>query len=246
MPAQVDNSLYESLGERWYEAQDDPVALLRAERRATNPWVEARIARFLPDRRCRVLDIACGGGFLSNYLADRGHDVTGIDLSTGSLSVARSRDESRSVAYVAADGARLPFADHRFDVVAAMDFLEHIEEPGRIVAEAARLLRPGGLFFFHTFNRNLLSWLVVIKGVEWFVRNTPPRMHVLRLFLTPSEVAAMCAQGGLHVREIVGSRPDVARPAFWKMLATRRVPEDFSFLLTRSTAMGYLGYAEKV
>ena len=99
------------------------------------------------------------------------------------------------------------------------------------------MLRPGGLFFFHTFNRNLLAWLVVIKGLEWFVRNTPERMHVLPLFIKPRELAAYCRAAGMEPREWTGMRPEVCRGAFWRMLATGRVPEDFAFAFTRSLAI---------
>jgi 2-polyprenyl-6-hydroxyphenyl methylase/3-demethylubiquinone-9 3-methyltransferase len=146
--------------------------------------------------------------------------------------------------YLAADAYRLPFPDSVFDAVCALDFLEHVTAPARVVAEAARVLRPGGRFFFHTFNRNPLAWLVVIKGVEWFVRHTPPRMHVLPLFLKPAELEAHCGRAGLRVEEMRGMGPSLG-PPFWKLLATRRVPRDFRFRFTRSLALGYLGSALK-
>ena len=80
-------------------------------------------------------------------------------------------------------------------------------------AEMARVLRPGGLLFFHTFNRSWLAWLVVIKGVEWFVRNTPKDMHVLHLFLKPSEVEAMCREHEVELRlDVPGFAPDEIEP----------------------------------
>ena len=126
-----------------------------------------------------------------------------------------------------------------------MDFLEHVEDPATVVAEASRVLRPGGLFFFHTFNRNPLAWLVVIKGVEWFVKNTPRDMHVLRLFVKPAELRAMCATSGLEVRELLGSAPAVLSRAFWAMLATGSVRADFRFKLTRFPLLPYTGFAER-
>ena len=125
-----------------------------------------------------------------------------------------------------------------------MDFLEHLESPEQAIAEAARVLRPSGLFFFHTFNRNFLAWLVIIKGVEWFVRNTPPRLHVLRLFLKPTEVATMCRAHGLGAVELHGMRPRLGWP-FWRMLLTRRVPAKFAFKFARSTRLGFSGCARK-
>src|SRR5262245_2854642 len=78
---QVNNDFYHQLGERWYTAEDDPIALLRAESRARNPWIASNILQAFPSGEVRVLDIGCGGGFLSNYLAGAGFNVTGIDAS---------------------------------------------------------------------------------------------------------------------------------------------------------------------
>jgi 2-polyprenyl-6-hydroxyphenyl methylase/3-demethylubiquinone-9 3-methyltransferase len=240
----VNNAVYDGLGDRWYAAEDDPVALLRAESRLRNPWVLERIAgRVGPS--ARVLDVGCGAGFLSNALAQAGHRVVGIDASAESLAVARQHDETQTVRYERGDALSLPYAAASYDVVCAMDFLEHVEDPARAVAEAARVLRPGGLFFFHTFNRNALAWLVVIKGVEWFVQNTPRDMHVLRLFVKPDELRAMCAASHLKLFELHGSAPVLFSRAFWKMLLTGRVSRKFCFQFTSSRRLAYTGIAER-
>ena len=93
-------------------------------------------------------------------------------------------------------------------------------------------------------NRNRLAWLIVIKGLEWFVRNTPDHMHVLPLFIKPEELKAYCRKSGMLPVEMTGIRPALG-PAFWKMLATRRVPRDFKFRLTPDLKISYLGYAKK-
>ncbi len=239
----IDNAVYDRLGERWYAADDDPIALLRAEARLRNPWIEERIARER-GAKARVLDVGCGGGFLSNHLARAGFEVTGLDASAEALAVAARHDATGRVGYVRGDGCALPFEPGSFDAVCAMDFLEHVEHPARVVTEAARVLRPSGLFFFHTFNRNPIAWLVVIKGVEWFVRNTPRDMHVLELFVKPEELRAACDASGLEVIEMLGVRPALDR-AFFSMLATGVVPGDFAFVETKSLACGYFGWAKK-
>lgn len=240
----VNNDIYDTLGSRWYLAQDDPVALLRAESKSRNPWVLARILGE-GTGSSRVLDVGCGAGLLSNYLARAGLEVHGLDASRASLDVAAEYDETKSVRYVLGDALKLPYPDASFDVVCAMDFLEHVEQPAQVIAEISRVLRPDGLFFFHTFNRNWLAWLVVIKGLEWFVKNTPRDLHVLRLFLKPREVDAFCRQVGLQIEELHGSAPVVFSRAFWRMLWTRIVPSDFRFRFTRSTLLAYTGYAVK-
>jgi 2-polyprenyl-6-hydroxyphenyl methylase/3-demethylubiquinone-9 3-methyltransferase len=240
----VNNDIYEALGERWYAADDDPVALLRAESRLRNPWLVARL-RERSGQGARVLDVGCGAGFSSNYLAREGFDVSGLDASPESLAVAARHDETRSVRYQLGDALSLPHADASFDAVCAMDFLEHVEDPGAVIAECSRVLRPGGLFFFHTFNRNPLAWLVVIKGVEWFVKNTPRDMHVLRLFIRPDELRALCRDRRLDVTELRGSKPVIFAASFWRMLATGAVPRDFRFEFSKSTLLAYTGYAER-
>ena len=241
----VNNAIYNELGSRWYDASDDPVALLRAESKLRNPWVAGAINGAFGAHRCPVLDIGCGAGFLSNYLARLDYPVTGLDNSPESLAVARVHDLARTAQYDLGDALALPYADASFDVVCAMDFLEHVEEPERVIAEVARVLRPNGLFFFHTFNRNWLAWLVVIKGVEWFVHNTPRDMHVLRLFLKPDEVTRMCNDRELEVVELLGSRPALGLP-FARMLATGSVPDDFEFRFSTSTRLAFTGYARKL
>lgn len=240
----VNNDIYEALGERWYSADDDPVALLRAESRLRNPWVSSRLRERSPEG-ARVLDVGCGAGFLSNHLAREGFEVTGLDASKESLTVAARHDQTGRVVYQVGDALALPHANESFDAVCAMDFLEHVENAAAVVRECARVLRPGGLFFFHTFNRNPLAWLVVIKGVEWFVRNTPRDMHVLRLFIKPSELERLCHDSRLDVVELRGSKPVIFAAAFWKMLASGVVPPDFRFEFSPSTLLAYTGFAER-
>lgn len=241
----VNNAVYDTLGERWYEAQDDPIALLRAETAHRTPWIVETVEQCLGSAGVRVLDVGCGAGFLSNRLALRGWSVAGIDASASSLEIAAARDATRSVRYEIADARELPFRSASFDVVTAMDFLEHVDEPGRVIAEASRVLRPGGLFFFHTFNRTLLAWLIVIKGVEWFVKNTPRDLHVLSHFLEPREVSESCEASGLEIVDLRGQRPVILSRAFFQLLATGVVPKDFAFTFTSSTKVGYTGVATK-
>ncbi len=240
----VNNDIYDHLGERWYTARDDPVALLRAEARARNPWIAGAIRRAFPSGEVKVLDIGCGGGFLSNYLAEAGFTVIGLDAAAESLMIARRHDATGRACYHLGDAYRLPYADAAFHAACAMDFLEHVDEPGRAVAEAARILQPSGLFFFATFNRNFISWLFGIKGVEWFVKNTPPRLHELSHFIKPAELRAMCEESGLRINELRGFAPRFNR-AFWRLLVTGVVADDFTFQFARNAIIGYIGIAEK-
>ena len=246
MQTPVDNTIYERLGERWYTATDDPVALLRAEARLRTAWILPDLRAHFGQRSLAVLDVACGGGFLANPLAEAGHAVTGIDLAQDSLDVARAHDATRTVRYLPMDARRLAFPDGQFDVVCMMDFLEHLEERDEVIREAARVLKPGGWFYFHTFNRTPLAWLIAIKGVAWAVRNTPRNMHVLHLFLKPEELRTLCDRHRLALEVLQGVRPEVCTRAFLGLLVTGRVSAAFRFRFTRSLQLGYCGRAIRI
>jgi 2-polyprenyl-6-hydroxyphenyl methylase/3-demethylubiquinone-9 3-methyltransferase len=241
----VNNEIYDELGERWYTAKDDPIALLRAESRARNPWVVSEIQKRFPQLPVSVLDVGCGAGFLANYLAQQGFAVSALDASESSLAVAGRYDGTGKVYYEIGNAYNLPYADASFEAVCAMDFLEHIEKPEQVIGEISRVLKPQGLFFFHTFNRNFFSWLVIIKGVEWFVKNVPKDLHILKLFIKPAELKTLCEENGLRVEVLQGFEPKIKQKAFWRMLRSGLVDDDFEFQFTKSTLTGYAGFAIK-
>lgn len=239
----INNEIYHSLNDRWYEASDHPIALLRCESKFNGDWIISQLAETEPEEN-KVLDIGCGGGFLCNRLGDMGFQVTGVDLSRDAIEVAKKHDVSGKVKYSIADATQLPFFRASFDVVTCLDLLEHVESPDAVIAEISRVLKPGGFLFFHTLNRNWLSYLIAIKGVEWFVRNTPERLHLYRLFIKPAELQRFCRAHGLIVKKWTGLRPRL-NPSFWRMLKTGVVDDGFSFQASRSLALSYLGMAVK-
>lgn len=241
----VNNDIYDTYGNRWYEADDDPVALLRAESKTKTPWIVDQLKRHnLLTSTTTVLDVGCGAGFLSNELAKHDLRVTGVDLSEESLRVAAHYDQTKSVRYQTADAYHLPFADASFDVVTAMDFLEHVERPGEVIQEFSRVLKPGGLFIFHTFNRNILAHLVIIKLVEWLVQNTPKHMHVIHLFIKPKELKMYCQQAHMTPQQMIGIKPMFGTIPF-KNYFSGVVPKTLKFELTKSLLLSYMGYAVK-
>lgn len=235
----INNDYYHRLGDSWYTKSDDPIALLRAESKRKLEWIVPRIAV-----SGLGLDVGCGGGFVSNALAEMGFKMTGLDFSLSSLQTARAMDKTESVQYIHGDAYCLPFANEQFNFVVCLDFLEHVSRPDLVIAEIARVLKPNGRFIFHTFNRNWLSYLIVIKGIEWLIKNTPRDLHVYRYFLKPEEVEGFCGRYGLNVVDWTGCRP-ILNFAFAEMLYTGIVSCGVDFKLTRRRILSYLGEAIK-
>jgi 2-polyprenyl-6-hydroxyphenyl methylase / 3-demethylubiquinone-9 3-methyltransferase len=155
-----------------------------------------------------VLDIGCGGGILAESMARRARHVTGIDLATRPLGVARLHAMEASVANleyreIAAEAiaAERPGA---FDVVTCMEMLEHVPDPSSIVRACSELVAPGGWVFFSTLNRNPKSFLFAIVGAEYVLRLLPRGTHEYERFIRPSELARWCRDAGLEIADTRG------------------------------------------
>jgi len=241
----VDNDFYDELGALWHEGDEHAVALLRAETPTKLNYVRSVLEREGARPGARVLDVGCGGGLLSLPLAAAGWRVKGVDRSGPSLDAARARVPPGAAAeFAVGDAYELGEPDAAFDAILLMDVLEHLEEPARAVAEAARALKPGGVLLFHTFNRTWPAWLLAVHGIGFVTSEGPRNVHVYRLLVKPEELSAAGRAAGLELRELTGIRPVLGR-AFWWSLLRRRVHPDFAFTLTHSTAVGYLGYFAK-
>ncbi|MDR3086692.1 MAG: bifunctional 2-polyprenyl-6-hydroxyphenol methylase/3-demethylubiquinol 3-O-methyltransferase UbiG [Azoarcus sp.] len=147
-----------------------------------------------------ALDVGCGGGVLTEGMAARGANVTGIDLSEKALNVARLHlfESGLKVDYqqIAAEDFAETHAG-QFDLVTCMEMLEHVPDPASTVAACARLVQPGGQVFFATLNRNPKSWLFAVIGAEYLLKLLPRGTHDYARFLKPSELARYCRDAGL-------------------------------------------------
>ncbi len=193
---------FSDLAHRWWDPSSEfrplhEINPLRLE------WINARA----PLRGKKVLDIGCGGGILAESMAQRGADVTGIDLGEKALKVAdlHSLETGIAIRYelIAAEAlaAREPAS---FDVVTCMEMLEHVPDPAAIVQACATLVKPGGHVFFSTLNRNPKSYLFAVIGAEYLLRLLPRGTHDYGKFITPAELAQFVRNAGLTVDALKG------------------------------------------
>jgi len=155
----------------------------------------------------RVLDLGCGGGILSEAMAALGASVTGIDAGEEPLAVAKLhlKESGVEVDYRLATAEQFAGeAAGRFDVVTCMELLEHVPEPGSIVAACGRLAKPGGDVFFATLNRNPKSFLFAIVGAELLLRLVKQGTHSYSRFIKPCELKGWSQACGLEFQDLTG------------------------------------------
>ncbi|MGB8897522.1 MAG: bifunctional 2-polyprenyl-6-hydroxyphenol methylase/3-demethylubiquinol 3-O-methyltransferase UbiG [Pseudolabrys sp.] len=152
-------------------------------------------------KRLRMLDIGCGGGILSEPLARLGAEMVGADPSEDNVAAAQSHagDAGVAIDYRATTAEVLAAAKERFDVVLAMEVVEHVTDVDAFVATCATMVKPGGLMIIATLNRTLKSFALAIVGAEYVLRWLPRGTHQWDKFVTPVELEAAIEHGGLQV-----------------------------------------------
>jgi 2-polyprenyl-6-hydroxyphenyl methylase/3-demethylubiquinone-9 3-methyltransferase len=190
---------FNALAARWWDETSEFKPLHRI-----NPHRLAWIAQLsaLPGKA--VLDVGCGGGILAEAMAKRGARVTGIDLADKPLRIAKSHAAGQAIdVRYAKTSAEDWAAEHGagYDVVTCMEMLEHVPDPKAVVAACADMVKPGGWVFFSTINRNPLSFLTAIVGVEYVLRILPRGTHQYHRFIKPAELLAMATGAGLALKD---------------------------------------------
>lgn len=180
-----------------------------------------------------VLDIGCGGGLLAEPIARMGAEVLGIDASERNVktAAAHAAETGTAIAYRCATAEDLAAEDRRFDVVLAMEVLEHVADVDLFLKSCAALLKPDGVLFFATLNRTAKSYALAIVGAEYVLRWLPRGTHDWRKFLRPSEIAGGVRAHGLEVKELTG--------------LTYNPITDVFRLNARDLDVNYMGWAEK-
>jgi 2-polyprenyl-6-hydroxyphenyl methylase/3-demethylubiquinone-9 3-methyltransferase len=149
----------------------------------------------------KILDVGCGGGILSEALAKTGAQVTGIDLSEASIETARRHAQTQGLQIdYRVENVEEFTQKHagKFDVVTCMEMLEHVPEPGKIVAACAQVLKPGGHAVFSTINRTPKAFLFAIVGGEYILRLLPRGSHTYSKLIRPQELKNWAEASGLE------------------------------------------------
>ncbi len=159
-----------------------------------------------PLKGLSVLDIGCGGGLLSEPMSRLGATVTGVDASARNVAVASVHAVRQGLAidYRQDTAEALASSDARFDVVLALEIVEHVADVDLFLKSCSQLVKPGGLIFLSTLNRTAKAWLLAIAGAEYVLGWLPRGTHDWKKFLKPSEVVRGLEAGGITTKEIVG------------------------------------------
>lgn len=195
--------IYDDVADRWWS---DDVRWVRTLKN----MVPGRLGYFdkLIDWQDKaVLDLGCAGGFMAEVLDDRAARVTGIDPAADAIAAARAHAQGRDIRYDVGVGEALPYPDARFDVVVCVDVLEHVQDLQQVLSEVARVLKPGGKFFFDTINRNPLARLATITIAEDILRLLPKGTHDPAMFIKPAELLAGLRAAELEPGRLTGLGP---------------------------------------
>jgi 2-polyprenyl-6-hydroxyphenyl methylase/3-demethylubiquinone-9 3-methyltransferase len=163
----------------------------------------------------RLLDIGCGGGLIAEPMARLGFTVTGLDASPENIATAQVHAERMQlpITYTAGTPEALP-GENQFDVVLALEVIEHVDDIATFVDAIARLTKPGGAVVMATLNRTAKSLLLGKFAAEYVLRWVPRGTHDWRKFVRPSELATAVRRSSLSVTEMVGLSFDIAHDSW--------------------------------
>jgi 2-polyprenyl-6-hydroxyphenyl methylase/3-demethylubiquinone-9 3-methyltransferase len=193
---------FEALASRWWDPTSEFKPL-----HEINPLRLNYIDRRAGLENKNVLDVGCGGGILSESMAQVGATVTAIDMGQAPLNVAKLHALESGVKVDYQQSTAEEFAEknpQKFDVVTCLEMLEHVPDPHSVIESCYKLVKPGGHVFFSTINRNPKSYLYAIVGAEYLLQLLPKGTHDYNKFISPAELESWARNVGLSVRELTG------------------------------------------
>lgn len=172
----------------------------------------------------KILDVGCGGGILSEAMAKQGAIVTGIDMTTEPLEIAKQHAKQNNLNIDYQQTTIENFLEkmtacnsleEKFDVITCMEMLEHVPNPLSIIQSCKALLKPDGILFFSTINRTFKAYMLVIIGAEYVLKMLPKGTHEFEKFIKPAELLNWCDQADLHCVEMKGYHFNPLTEKFW-------------------------------
>jgi 2-polyprenyl-6-hydroxyphenyl methylase/3-demethylubiquinone-9 3-methyltransferase len=193
---------FEKLAGRWWDPHSEFKPL-----HEINPLRLDYIDAHAPLHGKHVIDVGCGGGLLTEGMAVRGAQVTGIDMGKAPLSVARLHQHESGLEIDYRQITAEQLAEEQagsFDTVTCMEMLEHVPEPSTTISACAKLLKDDGYLFLSTINRNPKSYLFAVIGAEYILGLLPRGTHDYSRFISPSEMESWARQSGLQLINMTG------------------------------------------
>jgi 2-polyprenyl-6-hydroxyphenyl methylase/3-demethylubiquinone-9 3-methyltransferase len=193
---------FEKMAQRWWDKSGDFKPL-----HEINPLRANFIDLHSPVAEKHIIDIGCGGGILSEALAQRGATVTGIDMGETPLAVAQlhALESKLNIEYLHSTAEQMAAQrPAQYDIVTCLEMLEHVPDPSSVIKACATLCKPGGHLYFATINRNPKSYLFAILGAEHIMRMLPKGTHDYEKLIKPSELYGWLRQADLQLRHSTG------------------------------------------
>jgi len=210
-PAEVER--FSRIADEWWDPRGkfaplhrlNPVRIGYIRDRAAAHWQRDALSG-RPLDGLSLLDIGCGGGLLSEPMTRLGATVTGVDASARNISVAALHAERQGLSIDYRQGTAEALADSgaKFDIVMALEIVEHVSDVDLFLRSCGNMVKPGGLLFLSTLNRTAKAWAMAIAGAEYVLGWLPRGTHDWKKFLKPSEAVHGLRDGGIDAQEIVG------------------------------------------
>lgn len=193
---------FEALASRWWDKESEFKPLHDINPLRAN-WIDERS----PVAGKKLLDVGCGGGILAESMAQRGAEVTGIDMGEAPLAVAQLHSLETGITIDYQQNTAEAMASQHpktYDIVTCLEMLEHVPDPSSVIKACADLVKPGGYIYFSTINRNPKAYLFAVLGAEYLLRMLPKDTHDYSKFIRPSELCNWVRDASLELQAMTG------------------------------------------